>query len=238
MRPKIRAAVAPLALIVVPVLPWMASSCATANRPAHPTPFDDLCRTPTATVVDTTSSLGPLSTEARTIELGDLVAWHGHPCDGLVAAAAGISHGLRALFPDGPIDRTDLCAATNRSACYGDVAAYLTGARHRYGSLVIDPSLGDTWILHRRKTGSTVRVSLREGVKPAELPGLEAELRVAACPEELMERVEQLQNSFALRVLMSAPERVFVVEWLDAYPYPTGELRPDTAKRDCPPRRP
>jgi formylmethanofuran dehydrogenase subunit E len=192
---------------------------------------------PAIAVVDTVSSLGPLAALPRTVGLRELVAWHGHPCDGLVAAAVGLAYGLPRLFPDGPVDRTDLCAAANRSACYGDVAAFLTGSRHRYGSLTIDPGLGDEWILHRRSTGTTLRVRLRPGIKPAELPGLEAQLRAAACPPELMARVAELQDAFSRRLLGAGPEELFELEFLADYPYPLGEPRPDTVKRGCPDAR-
>lgn len=188
---------------------------------------------PAVRVVDTVSSLGPLATETQFVTLADLVRYHGHPCDGLLVAAAGIADGLKRLFPDGVVDRTDLVAAVNRSACYGDAAAYLTGARSRYGSLVIDPSLGDEWIVGRRSTGQTVRIVLGAGFKPPELAGMERELRAAACPSALIAAVQGLQRRFALAVLAVPPERAFEVRPLPGFPYPTGEARPDTAKRAC-----
>jgi formylmethanofuran dehydrogenase subunit E len=188
---------------------------------------------PVVRVVDTVSSLGPLATEPQVVTLADLVRDHGHPCDGLLVAAAGIADGLKRLFPDGVVDRTDLVAAVNRSACYGDVAAYLTGARSRYGSLVIDPSLGDEWIVGRRSSGQSVRIILRAGFKPPELAGMERELRAAACPPALIAAVQGLQRRFALAVLAVPPERAFEVLPLPRFPYPTGEPRPDTAKRAC-----
>ncbi len=190
---------------------------------------------PVVQVVDTASSLGPLAREPRTVTLEDLVRYHGHPCDGLVVAAVGIARGLEALFPGGVVDRTDLEVAVNRSACYGDVAAYLTGARHRYGTLVVDPKLGDEWILHRRSTGATVRVRLRDGVKPAALPRLEAELRSAGCPAPLVARVQAIQRSYALAVLSRPAGELFLLERLDRFPYPHGRPRPDAAKASCPP---
>jgi formylmethanofuran dehydrogenase subunit E len=188
---------------------------------------------PVVMVVDTVSSLGPLAAEPQAVTLADLVRYHGHPCDGLLVAAAGIAEGLKRLFPDGVVDRTDLVAAVNRSACYGDAAAYLTGARSRYGSLVIDPSLGDEWIVGRRSTGWSVRVILRAGFKPPELAGMERELRAAACPAALIAAVQGLQRRFALAVLAVPPDRAFEVRPLPGFPYPTGEARPDTAKRAC-----
>ncbi|GAB4369431.1 MAG: hypothetical protein Kow0062_03350 [Acidobacteriota bacterium] len=189
---------------------------------------------PVVLVRDTISSLGPLAREPQRVTLDDLVRYHGHPCDGLVVAAAGIAHGLSRLFPDGVVDRTDVIAATNASACYGDVAAYLTGARHRYGSLVVDRKLGDAWILARRSTGEAIRVRLRDGIKPAELPALEARLRAADCPPELIARVQDLQRRFALDVLSRPPADAFDVERLERFPYSSGKPRPDTAKRTCP----
>ena len=56
---------------------------------------------PVVRVVDTASSLGPLATETQVVTLADLVRFHGHPCDGLVVAAAGIAGGPRRLFPAG-----------------------------------------------------------------------------------------------------------------------------------------
>jgi len=196
----------------------------------------EACNAPVLRVVDTVSSLGPLANQPRTVTLADLVGFHGHPCDGLFVAAAGIAHGLDTLFPEGVVDRTDVVVVVNRSACYGDVAAYLTGARHRYGSLVVDPDLGDRWIVYRRSTGEAVAVELRPGLKPEGLPGLEAELRAAdGCPPDLTGRVQRVQTDFALSVLELPPGEAFTSEPLGRFPYDAGAPRPDTSKRLCPP---
>jgi len=190
---------------------------------------------PQVAVVDTVSALGRRATHPRTVTLADLVRYHGHPCDGLVVAAAGIVHGLHHLFPGGVVDRTDLVVAVNRSACYGDAAAYLTGARHRYGSLVVDPKLGDTWILGRRSTGAAVRVALRPGVRPPALPAQERALRGGGCDPGEIAAVQGLQRRFALAVVNRPPAELFTIEPLPRFPYPLGEPRPDTAKAGCPP---
>ncbi len=93
--------------------------------------------------IDTGGSLSPRSAAPVAIHLRDLVVCHGHACDGLMVATRGICLGLSELFNGGPVDRTDMAVATNASVCYGDVAEYLTGARHRYGSMVVDPGLKD-----------------------------------------------------------------------------------------------
>ncbi len=184
-------------------------------------------------VLDTESSLGPMSKTAQTVTLGDLIRFHGHPCDGLVASAEGITLGLKALFPGGVVDRTDVAAATNASPCYSDAAAYLTGARTIYGTLVIDKTLGDEWFLLRKSTGRAVRVRLKPGVKPAEIPAMEKALRAGGCDRPLIGRLQALQMEFIHRLFASAPESLYEVDVLPAFPYAVTGERPDAAKARC-----
>ncbi len=188
---------------------------------------------PVIKVLDTESSLGPLSSNPQTVTLQDLVRYHGHPCDGLVVASAAIGYGFKILFPDGIIDRTDMVAAVNGSPCYGDAAAYLTGARTRYHTLIIDQKLEDTWILHRRSTGKTVAVSLREGIKPKELPGLEKKLRSEGCDMPLIRRIQDLQFKYSEAVLASPPQKIFEIKNLSSFPYKFGPIRSDATKAGC-----
>jgi len=80
-------------------------------------------------VRDTVNKYGRYATETKTITLKDLIKFHGHFCGGLVESAAALRLAFDRLFPSEPVDRTDLRIASNNSACGGDVAAYLTGAR-------------------------------------------------------------------------------------------------------------
>ena len=188
---------------------------------------------PVVTVVDTESSLGPLARTTQTITLNDLVRFHGHPCDGLVEASAALAYGLHALFPDGVVDRTDVAAAVKPSPCFSDAAAYLTGARTNYGTLILDQRLGDKWILHRRTTGRTVAVSLRAGIEPKELPGLEEKLRSEGCDWTLMRRVQQVQDGYAKSVIARPPAEIFTIEDMPSFPYKDGGIRPDSTKAGC-----
>lgn len=184
-------------------------------------------------VLDTTSSLGPLAKTPQNVTLADLVRFHGHPCDGLVAAAEGITLGLKTLFPDGVVDRTDVAAATNASPCYSDAAAYLTGARELYGTLIIDRKLGDEWVLLRRSTGRAVRVTLEPGIKPAELPALEHRLRGEGCDQALILRVQHLQAGFVRTLLTRPAASLYRVQPLESFPYEVTGTRPDAAKAPC-----
>ncbi len=230
----LRGAVLFLLIVTVSVF---AATVQQGKTEGGPAPLSVLCAEPYAPVVkvlDTESSLGPIAAKARTVTFEDLVRYHGHPCDGLVAASAGIAYGLQTLFPGGVVDRTDVVAAVNASPCYGDAAAYLTGARARYHTLIVDRSLGDTWILHRRSTGKTVEVSLKKGVKPKSLPALEEKLRSEGCDRALIRKVQALQITYSEKVLSSPPKDVFDLKPLSSFPYEFGPVRADASKAGCP----
>jgi formylmethanofuran dehydrogenase subunit E len=222
------------------LLPILAAGCAaprtsadaSATKRTPPTPLEALLDRVVARVSDTSGNLAARSPHAREVRLADLVLFHGHPCDGLMIAARGLALGLAELFGDGPVDRTDLAGATNASVCYGDVLGYLTGARHRYGSLTVDAKLGDEWLLLRRATGDAVRVSLRPGVKPARLVEQEAALRATTCPSDVIAEVASLQRELSERVWSASAQELFTIARV-TFPYDPGKLRGDVIKRDC-----
>lgn len=156
---------------------------------------------PVFKVRDTESSLGPYAGQVKTITLKDLVKMHGHPCDGLVTAACALKVGLDALYPDGVVDRTDTGCITKNSPCYGDVAAYLTGGRIRFGTQKIDPSLGNEFILYRFSNRKAVKVSLKPGVFPAAVQALEKKLRSGNFTNEEMLQCQQLEWDYARNLL-------------------------------------
>jgi len=189
-------------------------------------------------VTDTESSLGPYATETKMITMKDLVKMHGHPCDGLVTAACAMSVGLKTLYPDGVIDRTDTGCITNNSPCYGDVAAYLTGGRIRFGTQKIGPSLGNEFILHRFSTEETVKVSLKPGVFPSEVLALEQKIRAGTFTLEEMRRCQEMEWDYAKRLLNTPPEECFEVtdlkdfRWTpDAYEH--RGVRGDIINKEC-----
>ncbi|RME91881.1 MAG: hypothetical protein D6766_11065 [Verrucomicrobia bacterium] len=164
---------------------------------------------PTFTVRDTESSLGPYDPHTKSITLRDLVKFHGHPCDGLVTAACALKVGLQELYPEGVVDRTDTGGISNNSPCFGDAVAFVTGARIRFGTQKIDPSLGNEFILYRFSTGKAVKVALKPGLFPAEVAALEAKIRAGQFNEGEMRRCQRLQWEFA-RGLLERP-------WADSF---------------------
>jgi len=125
---------------------------------------------PVFQVRDTVNKYGRYATETKTITVKDLIKFHGHFCGGLVEGAAALKVAFDRLFPDGVVDRTDLRIASNNSACGGDVAAYLTGTRTRFGSHLIDPKLKESdFVVKRVSTGKTVRVVINAATYPQDV---------------------------------------------------------------------
>lgn len=172
---------------------------------------------PVFEVRDTESSLGPYATRTKTITLKDLVKMHGHPCDGLVTAACALSLGLRELYPDGIIDRTDTGGICNNSPCYGDVVEYLTGGRIRFGTQKIDPRMGNEFILYRFSTHQAVKVALRPGVFPAEVSRLETRIRSGAFSVADMRRCQRLEWDYAGSLLRRPLAESFAVTPLEPF---------------------
>ena len=203
--------------------------------------FDWMARAPYAPIFhvrDTESSLGPYADHTKTITIEDLIKMHGHPCDGLVTAAGAMYVGLRQLYPDGVIDRTDTCCTTNNSPCYGDVAAYLTGGRIRFGTQKIDPNLGNQFILHRISTGQTVTVTLKDGVFPKEVASLEAKLRAGDSSVADIRRCQRMEWDYARHLLNRPLDQSFSVVWMKGYawqadPYIHAGTRGDVIKKNA-----
>lgn len=88
-----------------------ATACGAASRPQsvplerdESKPWltvEDIERSDHAPVVgayDTVSSQGSMGQRPQRISISDLVRYHGHACDGLAVAAAGIAYGLSVLL--------------------------------------------------------------------------------------------------------------------------------------------
>jgi formylmethanofuran dehydrogenase subunit E len=193
---------------------------------------------PVFRVLDTESSLGPYAGRAKTLTLKDLVKMHGHACDGLFTAACALSVGLRELYPDGVIDRTDTGGVCNNSPCFGDAVEYLTGGRIRFGTQKIDPSLGNEFIVYQFSTGRAVQVALKSGVFPAELSALEKKIRGGAFSEEEMRRCQLMQWEYAKKLVSRPLSESFTVSAMTGFvwqpdTYPNLGKRGDIINKDC-----
>jgi formylmethanofuran dehydrogenase subunit E len=123
---------------------------------------------PVFRVLDTRSAQGRLDANAKTVTVADLVLYHGHACDGLLRGAYALRSLFDVAFGTAAIDRSDLLVVSKNSPCLGDVAAYLTGGRVRFGTHRLDDTLGVGFQVQRLSTGEAWEV--RE--EPGFFPGL------------------------------------------------------------------
>ncbi|MGD9128176.1 MAG: formylmethanofuran dehydrogenase subunit E family protein [Planctomycetia bacterium] len=175
-------------------------------------------------VLDTDSALGRYSLKDKTIGIRDIVQFHGHPCDGLVIAYVEIGEVLKRLFPDGVIDRTDLRVVSKNGPCWVDTAAMMTGARINFGTLSIDPAIGDGFIIQKISTGETYQVHLKDGIFPKEQAELEKEIRSLRAegkpvtPAQI-DQVEKMADDLSKKLLNTPPEELLDIEKMDDYEF-------------------
>lgn len=175
-------------------------------------------------VLDTESALGRYATQTKTISLKDLALIHGHLCDGLVISYIEIKAVLEKLFPDGIIDRTDLRVVSKNGPCWVDTASMMTGARINFGTLSIDPQIGDGFIIQKISTGEAYDVHLKEGIFPKEQAELENKIRTLVkqgkkvSPDDI-DKVEKMQNELSKKLLNTSPNEILDIKKLENYNY-------------------
>ena len=195
-------------------------------------------------VVDTDSALGRRNLHPKLIRLKDMARMHGHLCDGLVTSWVELGAALGQLFPNGVVDRTDVRAVSKNGPCWVDAAAWMTGARVNQGTLVLDNSVGDGFIVQRISTGKAIRVSLRAGVYPAETAALEQQIRSRRARGETVvpsdiNRFEHQASIYSRRLLNTPPQQVVELQRLPDYTFPDHSAnavaaRSDIINRDTP----
>lgn len=175
-------------------------------------------------VLDTNSSLGRYSNYTKQIELKDLAKIHGHLCDGLVISFVELKTVLNKLFPNGIVDRTDLRVVSKNGPCWVDAATMMTGARINFGTLSIDKSVGNGFIVQKISTGETYQVKLKDGVFPQDLAKLETKIKTEAKAGEKVsdnniENLEALADKLSEKVLNSNPDEIMNIKKLENYKY-------------------
>ncbi len=197
---------------------------------------------PTFQVLDTRSAQGRLDQRVKTVTVADLVLAHGHACDGLLRGVWAMRALADVAFGDAPIDRSDLLVVSKNSPCLGDVAAYLTGGRARFGTHRLDDSLGVGFQLQRLSSREAWEVREEPGFFPANIVAWEADLlkgeRPAAQLRELLAVHEAAQWDWVREVLLaSAPHEHYAVGRITHFSPPTPlhvARRTDTVNRLVP----
>lgn len=188
---------------------------------------------PSFMVRDTTSKYGRYASKAKIITLKDLIKYHGHFCGGLVESAGALRLAFDRLFPDGVIDRTDLRIVSNNSACGGDVAAYLTGARLRFASHHIDNALKESeFIIQKVSTGETVRVRVRPEAYPTEVRTQMKKIESGRFTPQDLDLFQDLQWNYARRLVNRPLQDSFTIETLENFRWPDPVCRDLGRRRD------
>ena len=195
--------------------------------------------TPTFTVIDTRSAQGRLDGRPKEVSVADLVLFHGHACDGLLRGMWAMRALADVAFPGRPFDRSDLLVVSKSSPCLGDVAAYLTGGRARFGTHRLDDTLGVGFRVQVLSTKEAWEVHEEPGFFPAHIAAWEAALLAddlgAADKAELLAVHEAAQWDWVRTALLpSAPAdhyRAHRLDHLDAPPALLQARRTDTVNR-------
>jgi len=173
-------------------------------------------------VLDTDSALGRYSTKTKEIGLKDMARIHGHLCDGLIISYLEIKEASKKLFPDGIIDRTDLRAVSKNGPCWIDTVSMMTGARINFGTLSIDKSVGDGFIIQRISTKQAYSVHLKPNIFPKKQADLEAKIRKLRAegkpvnPKDI-DKVEKMANNLSKKLLNSLPDKILDLKLMPNY---------------------
>ena len=165
------------------------------------------------TVDDTDFSKGRIG-NVQIISLDDIHKFHGHLCDGLVEGSLALKFGLKTLFPDDKIDRTDLQIVSKPSPCLTDAAIYITGGRYQYNSFYVDTSIEGMYIIKRKRDSKAILVKRNKGVKPAiidELGNLAIQQKLSPCG---IDSLRVLEDRYMKKLFSTNMDELFIVEVL------------------------
>lgn len=188
---------------------------------------------PSFQVRDTVNKYGRYADKIKTITLSDLIKFHGHFCGGLVESAGALKLAFDKLFSDGIVDRTDLRIASNNSACGGDVASYLTGARTRFASHVLDPKLTESeFVVQQVSTGKTVRVRVKPEAYPTEVRVQMRKIESGNFKPEDIDLFQELQWDYAKKIVTRPLSETFTLLDSAGYAWPEPSCKDFGTRKD------
>ena len=188
---------------------------------------------PVFQVRDTVNKYGRYAPMTKTVTLKDLIKYHGHFCGGLVESAAALRVAFDRLFADGAVDRTDLRIVSNNSACGGDVAAYLTGARLRFGTHHIDNALTESeFFVQQVSTGRTIHVKLNPAIYPTEVKTQMRKIESGTFTPADIDRFQELQWAYAKRMVNRPLAESFLVKEISGFAWPAPVCKDLGKRRD------
>lgn len=180
--------------------------------------------------LDTDFSKGRLA-QSNKFTLHDVATFHGHLCDGLVVGAIAFNQAMKTLYPNKPIDRTNLRVVSKPSPCLADVGIYLSGGRYQFNTFYIKTDFSGIYIIQRLDNLQTVSVSLKKGVKPTaidSLGNLATKQLLSPCG---IDSLRKLEDDFTTYLLKSNPDSLFLVKTITDFIWEP-ELTNDHKKSD------
>jgi acetolactate decarboxylase len=144
--------------------------------------------------------------------MDDLITLHGHWCDGLVVGALGLGEALKELYPNTPIDRTDLRIISRSSPCLTDVAVMLTGGRAQFGTFQVSDTIPGLYIVQRISDGRAFSVKLQPGVKPAAIDSLSRFAVAGTLSPCGLDSLQTIEERFGADLLAQDTKTTYLVE--------------------------
>jgi formylmethanofuran dehydrogenase subunit E len=178
----------------------------------------------TIKVNDTDFSKGKLG-NLQTIKLKDISKFHGHLCDGLVEGFIALELGLKQLYPNEIIDRTNTRIVSKSSPCLTDVAIYISGGRIQYNTFYVDNSIEGMYMVQRTDNLKTISIKRKPNVKPAIIDEMGDKAIKGELDECKLKELKKLENDYAKFLLKSNPEDLFSVSAITTFQWnPKSEM--------------
>ena len=100
----------------------------------------------------------------------------------------------------------------------------MTGARINFGTLSIDKSVGNGFIVQKISTGETYQVKLKDGVFPVELAELEAKIKSEAragkkVSDDDIQKLEAMANELSKKVLTTELDKLMEIKKIEDYKF-------------------
>jgi formylmethanofuran dehydrogenase subunit E len=167
-------------------------------------------------VIDTDFSKGQLK-NVQTIKYDDLIKFHGHSCDGLLEGMQALQVGLKELYPDGIIDRTNTRVISKPSPCLTDAAIYITGGRYQYNSFYVSNDFEGLYIIQRIDNKKTIQVIRNERVKPMVIDSLGKLAIEQKLSYEQLQELRKLEENYAQFLRNTPPNKNFTAKEIKDY---------------------
>jgi acetolactate decarboxylase len=164
----------------------------------------------TITVNDTDFSKGKLG-NIQKVKLNDVVKFHGHLCDGLIESFIALDLGLKQLYPNGILDRTNNRIVSKSSPCLSDMAIYVTGGRTQYNTFYVDNTIDGFYVVQRIDNLKAILIKRKPNVKPAIIDELGNKAINGELNECELEILKKLEDEYSKFLKKSKPKDLFEI---------------------------